>query len=166
MYSGGNKTVLTDWIFENIAGIKVLLYYLYLQKIPQEILSALELRPKQQSIVPLHLHFVELDLTKYKKFGQVCVARPSDHFLWTCDKLKLHVPEHYMTNHTTSKRYSVSPSALVDSSDLETVDGECYLDDDSEESERCWRDSSRHAYSSNGCNSNRIFIHTTSLAES
>lgn len=83
-------------------------------KIPQNILSSLEIETKQQSIIPLHLHLAQLNFIKHKIIKGLFVAKPAVHFLWTCEKLRLCVPEYYMTNRVVHQSTDIKPSFMID----------------------------------------------------
>ncbi|XKL62965.1 hypothetical protein PGB90_005329 [Kerria lacca] len=61
----------------------------YPPKIPKNILSTLELNKKEQLIIPAHIHLVKINFKKLENQSKVFIAKPPDHFLWTCEKLNL-----------------------------------------------------------------------------
>ena len=71
--------------------------------------------PKQQNVVPLHIHLAKLNFLKYRSDGRIFTAKPPDHFLWTCETLGLTVPKEYLDNCVSEKlKKTVSTAVQVE----------------------------------------------------
>ena len=91
-------------------------FFYSFQKIPSRILDVLGLKFQQQSVIPLHIHLAKLNFLKYRTDGRTFTAKPPDHFLWTCEKLGLTVPDEFSDNRVSD--------SLLQSTDAEAVEEE------------------------------------------
>ncbi|XP_065213554.1 pseudouridylate synthase RPUSD4, mitochondrial-like [Planococcus citri] len=65
--------------------------------LPDKILEALQIRKNDQKSIPLHMHLSKLDLSSIG-VDNTFIAKPPEHFLWSCQQLGISVPEFYMNN--------------------------------------------------------------------
>lgn len=86
-----NETVLSEgiWCDSNVT----------FQKLPQDLLAALSIKPGQEIIIPTHLHLRRLILPHYlgKDSDFIIEAPLPSSFQWTCKSLDLH-PVHDAEN--------------------------------------------------------------------
>lgn len=66
-------------------------FFLYLQTLPDDTFSKLNLPDKAVEMIPCHLHLSKLRLFRFAKDNSdlVITAPPPDHFMWTCRQLGL-----------------------------------------------------------------------------